>query len=160
MNTITATITAETIVLAERNDLGLTCRVIAEEARPGSFADADAFLAFHSYGRNGAWELTCEGAVEASAAPVDNRFNGTVAARLDRAVGTTHDAWVVDQACNVDNGDLVSDMDASAVYVVGGSSTECGTTKLHMVAECKTWADRYTGEFVSGELVRRARRRA
>lgn len=160
MNVTTATITGVALVVAERNDAGLVCQTLVNEVRPASFASADTALAFASLGRITAWELDANGGVEATVAPVDNRFNGTVAARLWEAVGTTHEPFEYANACKVENGDLVSDGELSEVYVVGGSSTDGDVTKLHMVGEGKTWADRYTGHFLPQQLVQVARRKA
>lgn len=157
MNRISATITGVSLVIAERNDLGLICETIAVETRPATLAEADRALAFYSLGRVGAWDLDDNGGVEATVVKVDNRFNGVPAARLDQAVGTTHDEFELARASSVENGDLVTDHEFSEVYLVAGSSTECGLTKLHMVREGATWADRHTGEF-SG-LVQVARKR-
>lgn len=160
MNVLTATITGVSIFVAERNDLGLVCQTLVSEARPATFAAADTALAFASLGRTSAWELDANGGVEATVAAVDNRFNGTVAARLDQAVGTTHEPFEYDNACKLENGDLVSDGELTEIYVVGGSSTDGDVTKLHMVGEGKTWAERYTGQFIPQQLVMRARRKA
>lgn len=156
MNRFSAVITDATIVLAEVNDAGLTSWLIAEEPRPESFLEADRMLTANGYARIGAWDLTGAG-VAATVAQVDNLFNGVRAARLDQAVGTTHDEFELVPASSVGNGDLVTDADRSAIYVVGGSSTECGVTKLHQVGEMKTWDDRYTGQFPG--LVWAARKR-
>lgn len=156
MNVTTAHITGIRIVVAERNDMGLVCQTLVTESRPATFAEADTALAFHSLGRTSAWELDENGAVSATVAPVDNRFNGTVAARLDQAVGTTHEEFELALATTVDNGDLVTDAEYSAVYVVAGSTSYGDQAKLHMVGEGKTWADRHTAEF---GLVRVARKR-
>jgi hypothetical protein len=159
MNTITATITGISLVIAERNDSGLICRTVATEARPTSFGEADRALAFYSLGRVGAWELDENGGVSATVAPVDNRFNGTVAARLDQAVGTTHDEFQVAFAHEVQEGDLISDMELCGHAVVAGSRRESGTTRVHMVSEGKTWEDRYTTDFPTFQLVQVARKR-
>jgi hypothetical protein len=151
MNVTTATITGTEIVVAEDG------KVVAREHRPVNLAKADNFLAYHSLGRTGGWDLDDQGHVSATVTTVDNRFNGVAAARLGRAVGTTHDDFELAAASSVGNGDLVTDAELSAFYVVAGSSTECGVTKLHMVADGKTWNDRYTSEFTG--LVRVARKR-
>lgn len=152
MNHFSAVITSETIVLVERNASGLVCQTLGEEVRPLNLADADMMLAAHGYGRVGGWDL--EGAnLAAEIAPVDNLFNGVRAARFDAALGTTHEAaFELAAATTVDNGDLVTDAEFSAVYLVAGSD---GTGKLHMVAEGKNWDDRHTAEF---GLVRVARK--
>jgi hypothetical protein len=156
-NTTTATITATTIVIAERNSSGLVCNTILEAARPATFADADTALAFSSVRRTAAWELGDYGHVVAPVEPVQNRFNGTVAARLWDAIGTTHGEIELASASTVENGDIITDADHSALYVVAGSSWESGAMKVHMVAEGGTWDSRYTSSF-SG-LVHLARKR-
>jgi len=157
MNTITATITGVSLFVAERNDLGLVCQTLVTEGRPATLAAADTALAFHSLGRTAAWELDNNGGVEAPVVKIDNRFNGTVAARLDQAVGTTHDEFELVSATTVRDGDLITDSDRSAIYVVAGSSLESGAMKIHAVGEGKTWEDRYTSIF--GGLVWTARKR-
>jgi hypothetical protein len=156
-NTTTATITGVSLVIAERNDLGLVCETVAVEARPATLAEADKALAFYSLGRTGAWDLDDNGGVAATVVKVDNRFNGVPAARLEEAVGTTHAEFELALASTVENGDLVTDSEFSEVYLVAGSSTECGMTKLHMIREGGTWADRHTGEFAG--LIQVARKR-
>jgi hypothetical protein len=147
MNTTTATITGVSLVVAERNDLGLVCQTLVTEGRPATLAAADTALAFHSLGRTSAWELDSNGGVEAPVAKIDNRFNGTVAARLDQAVGTTHNEFELASAATVLDGDLITDSEFSAVYVVAGSSLESGAMKIHAVGEGRTWEDRYTSIF-------------
>lgn len=146
MNHFSAVITGSSLVLAEVNDAGLTSWLIAEEARPASFQEADTTLAWYGYGRTEAWDLVGAG-VSARVEQIDNLFNGVRAARLDQAVGTTHNEFDLVPASSINNGDLVTDGDRSAIYVVGGSSTECGVTKLHQVGEGQTWDQHYTGEF-------------
>lgn len=158
-NTITATITGVSLFVAERNDMGLVCQTLVEEVRPASFASADTALAFASLGRTSAWELDANGGVEATVAPVDNRFNGTVAARLWEAVGTTHDDFQVMHAHQVQDGDLIGDMDLEGYAVAAGTRPMGDLTKVHMVSEGKTWADRYTTDFPSYQLVQVARKR-
>lgn len=153
----TATITGSTLVVVERNEAGLTTALVLEVARPADFRTADVELAAAGLGRTSAWELDGDN-ISAPVATVDNEFNGTRAAKLWAAVGTTHEEFELALASTVANGDLVTDSEFSEVYVVGGSSTECGLTKLHMVRELGTWADRHTGEF-SG-LIQVARRKA
>lgn len=156
MNHFTAVITGQTLVLVERNGSGLVCQTIAEEARPTSFVEADMALAFHSYGRTSSWELAADGTVVAGIAPVDNRFNGVPAARFDEALGSTHaDEFELVLAATVENGDLVTDAEFSAVYVVAGSESHGHSAKLHLVAEGKTWEDRCSSEFT---LIRVARK--
>lgn len=91
-------------------------------------------------------------------ATTDNQFNGTVAVNLWAAVGTTHEGFETVRASTIENGDIITDSELSELYVVAGSSWESGAMKVHMVAEGKTWADRYTSEF-SG-VVTLARRKA
>ena len=159
MNATTATITGVSIVVAERNDLGLVCQTLVNEARPATFADADTALAFYSLGRTGAWELDANGGVEAPVAKIDNRFNGTVAARLDQAVGTTHEPFEVMFAHQAQDGDLIGDMDLEGYAVVAGSRRESDTMRIHMVSEGQTWEDRYTTDFPAFQLVQVARKR-
>lgn len=145
---IVATITGVQIIISETDELTGVKRTIATETRPANLAEADSMLAVHSLGRIGAWDLDNAGGVSATVRPVDNRFNGTVAARLDDAVGTTHDEWDLAAAASVRNGDLITDPDRCATYVVAGSCVmEGGLTKIHQVGEGKTWEDRYTGFF-------------
>lgn len=158
-NTTTATITGVSFVIAERNDLGLVCQTVAVEARPATLAEADTALAFHSLGRVGAWDLDDNGGVAATVVPVDNRFNGTVAARLDQAVGTTHAPFEVMFAHQAEDGDLIGDMDLEGYAVVAGSRRESDTMRIHMVSEGKTWEDRYSTDFRAFALVQVARKR-
>lgn len=159
MNTTTATITGVSLVIAERNDFGLVCQTIAQEARPANLAAADTALAFYSLGRVGAWDLDDNGGVAATVRPVDNRFNGTVAARLDQAVGITHEPFEVMFAYQAQDGDLIGDMDLEGYAVVAGSRHEGETSRIHMVSEGKTWEDRYTTDFPRHQLVQVARKR-
>jgi hypothetical protein len=156
-NTITATITGVSLFVAERNDLGLVCQTLVTEARPASLDSADEALAFASLGRTSAWDLDNNGGVEATVAPIQNRFNGTVAARLWEAIGTTHDEIELASAHTIQNGDIITDADQSDLYVVAGSSWESDAMTVHMVAGRKTWDDRYTSRF--GGLVHLARKR-
>ena len=157
-NTITATITATTLIVAERNDAGLICQILADEARPATFADADTALAYASLGRTAAWELDTDGNVSAPCAPIDNRFNGTVAARLDQAVGTTHAPFEPMFAHQATDGDLIGDMELCGYAVVAGSRRESDTMRIHMVSEGQTWNDRYTTDFRAFSLVQVARK--
>jgi hypothetical protein len=147
MNATTATITGFSLVVAERNDAGLVCQTLVTEAQPVSFLEADRALAAHSLGRTAPWDLGANGLVSAPVAPVDNRFNGTVAARLDQAMNRTHGQFEPVLATSVEDGDLITDEEMSAIYVVAGSRLEDGGMKIHMVGEMKTWADRYTTVF-------------
>lgn len=159
MNTTTATITGVSLFVAERNDFGLVCQTLVTEGRPATLLEADRALAFYSLGRTGAWELDSNGGVEAPVAKVDNRFNGTVAARLDQAVGTTHDEFQVMFAYQAQDGDLIGDMDLEGYAVVAGSRHEGEISRIHMVSEMKTWEDRYTTDFPRHQLVQVARKR-
>jgi hypothetical protein len=148
-NTIVATITSDSIVLAERTSGGLAVEYIAlNDNRPASFAAAEFWLAAQGYRVEGNWELGTEHpGVDATVRKLDNEFNGVRAAGLWEKVGTSHSEFVLTPARKVENGSLVTDADRSEVYVVAGSSTEGTVTKLHMVAEGKEWNERYTGEF-------------
>lgn len=159
MNVTTATITGVSLVIAERNDLGLICHTVAIEDRPATFAEADKALAFYSLRRTSAWELDENGGVSVTVTPVDNRFNGTVAARLDRAVGTTHEEFQVMFAHQVQDGDLIGDMELEGYAVVAGSRRESDIMRIHMVSEGKTWEDRYSTDFPAFQLVQVARKR-
>lgn len=160
MNRIAAHITETSIIIVERNDANLVCQTIATEDRPASLADADTMLAFHSVARTAAWDLGEAGSVTAPVAPVDNRFNGTVAARLDQAVGTTHEEFQVMFTGQAQDGDLIGDMDLEGFAVVAGSRLESANMRIHMVSEGQTWADRYTTDFHRHQLVQVARRKA
>lgn len=141
-----------------------TREVVATEARPASFQEADTFLAAHGFRRVRNWDLGDLGMVTARVQMVDNLFNGTRAARLWDAVGTTHEEWVTmtagELACSELDGWLISDMEITEPYVVAGSSLELDTAKIHMVGEGKVWAERFTGEFHRNQLVKVARRKA
>lgn len=159
MNTTTATITGVSFVVAERNDFGLVCQTMVGEGRPASLLEADRALAFYSLGRVGAWDLDDNGGVAVQVKKIDNRFNGTVAARLDQAVGTTHDEFEVMFAYQAQDGDLIGDMELEGYAVVAGSRHEGETARIHMVGEMKTWEDRYTTDFPRHQLVQVARKR-
>lgn len=157
---LTATITGTSLVAVERNDYGLVCQTMVEHpTRPASLADADRVLAASSLIRTGAWDLSANGTVSAPLRRMDNVFNGTVAANLDTAVGTTHDEWVTVRAEDVENGDLVSDLEFSETYVVAGCSHDGSMFKIHQVRDGKEWADRFTGHFHPNQLVECARKR-
>jgi hypothetical protein len=157
MNAKTAHITGTAIIVTETEALTGRKVTVATEPRPATFADADTFLAVHSLGRTDAWELGESGMVSAPVAPVDNRFNGTVAARLDQAVGTTHHEFVMmtarDLACAELEGQLITDSERQGVYVVAGSSLDGDVAKIHMVGEGGTWETRFTGEFHPSRIV-------
>jgi hypothetical protein len=164
MTATTATATGRTALVTEASILVTATYVngqkatLATETRPACLADADTFLAVHSLRRSGEWDLVGS-AVGASVESMDNRFNGTVAARLWEAVGTTHDDFKVMSASDALDGDLISDMEISEVYVVAGTRFEMDTMRIHMVAEGKAWEDRYTTDFNAGTLVQVARKR-
>jgi hypothetical protein len=158
MTITTATVTDQTIIAAERNDSGLVCRVIAEEARPANLADADTFLAVHSFRRTAPWDLVGS-AVGAPVAKIDNTFNGTVAARLWDAVGATHDQFETAFASEARDGDLISDMEVCEPYVVAGTRLESGVMRIHMVGEGQCWEERFTTDFPPQRLVKVARKR-
>jgi hypothetical protein len=157
--TTAAVITGVSIKIERTDAVSCVTTVLATESRPATLADADTFLAVHSLGRVGAWELDENGGVAAEVRKVDNRFNGTVAARLWEAVGTTHEEWDVAPAGSVQDGDLISDMDISEPYVVAGSRRELDTMRVHMVRDGGTWDSRHTAEFDAGQLVQVARKR-
>lgn len=147
----TATITETSIVVTAAYVNGQRVTV-ATEPRPANLDAADTFLAFHSLRRTAPWDLVGS-AVGAAVESMDNRFNGTVAARLWDAVGTTHKPFEVASASDARDGDLISDMEISEVYVVAGSRFECDTMRIHMVGEGRCWDDRYTTDFPAGRLV-------
>jgi hypothetical protein len=158
MTTYHAAFISETSIIILRTDRPgvLGTHTIAYEPRPASLKDADIMLAAHSFGRTGDWDLVGAG-LGAPLKAVDNVFNGTVAARLDQAVGITHGEFELALASTVENGDLVTDAEYSAVYVVAGSEPHGESAKLHMVGEGQTWDDRHTSEFT---LIRVARRKS
>jgi hypothetical protein len=157
MNTTTAHITETNIVIVERNDANLVCRTLAYAGRPATLAAADTFLATESLARTAAWDLGENGSVMAPVTEIDNRFNGVVAADLDKAVGTTHEPFELVLVSTIENGDLISDTELSALYVVAGSSFESGAMTVHMVGEGQTWDDRYTTAFKNVAMVARKR---
>lgn len=159
MNKTTATITGVSIVVAERNDMGLICETFLIEDRPASFELADVALATVSMVRTGPWELGADGTVEAPVTEIDNTFHGVVAARIWDKVETTHSEWIAVAARWVEDGDLISDMELSEAYVVAGSRISEDTARVHMVGEAKTWNDRHTTDFPAGQLVMVARKR-
>lgn len=134
------------------------------EARPANLAQADTALAFHGFRRVRPWDLGADGVVEARVQMVDNQFNGTRAARLWEAVGTTHEEWATMAAEEAQNGDLISDLEVSEPYVVAGSNPAYGedgpAVRIHMVGEGKTWEERFTTDFPARQLVKVARRKA
>lgn len=135
---------------------GADRRPIFSADRPENLEAADMVLAVHSLKRTAAWDLVGH-AVGAPVRAMDNEFNGVRAANLWAKVGTTHSEFELVPVSKVENGDLVTDSDHSEIYLVAGSSTECGVTKLHQVCDGGEWADRYTGEFVGLILVARKR---
>jgi hypothetical protein len=131
---------------------------VASEARPASLADADTFLAAHSFRRTAPWDLV-GGMVGAPVETIDNVFDGTVAARLWEAVGTTHEPFEVMSARAARDGDLISDLEISEVYVVAAWRYELDVMRIHMVGEGRTWDERYTTDFPADQLVQVARQR-
>lgn len=152
---MTAIITAR-IFESTMTAAGADRRPIFSADRPGNLAQADRELARHSLVRTAAWDLAAIG-VSAPVRAMDNVFSGVVAVDLDDKVGTTHDEFELARAATVENGDLITDQDHQATYLVAGSSTECGVTKLHQVADGREWADRFTGEFTGLVWVARKR---
>lgn len=163
LTTRAAHITGTEIMVTETHGVTGVKRTVASEPRPATFADADTFLAVHSLGRTAEWELSGSGMVSALVAKIDNHFNGTTAARLDQAVGTTHEDFMMMTArelvCSELNGDLISDSELTEAYVVAGSSLDGSVAKVHMVGEGKTWSERFTGEFHPAQTVMVARRK-
>lgn len=161
--TLTAHITGVQIMVTETNGVTGVKRTVATEDRPATFADADCLLAVHSLRRTGAWELGEAGMVSAPVRLIDNCFNGTVAARLDQAVGTTHEEFTPmtarELACSELDGWLISDSELTEAYVVAGSSLDGSEVKIHMVGDGKTWEERYTGYFAPEQLVMVAKRK-
>jgi len=156
--TTTAFITETHLIVVASDAAGRKVTTVSED-RPSTFAAADTALAFHSMARTGPWELSTAGSVSAPVATdIDNRFNGTVAARLaHQAVSSAFAPFELVLARTVQNGDLISDAELSTLYVVAGSSFESGSMKIHMVAEGKTWEDRYTSEFPGVVMAARKR---
>lgn len=154
----TAIITEASLLIVATDGIGAR-RTIASEPRPATLDEADNSLAYYSMGRVAAWDLGPAGSLEAPLASVDNVFNGTVAARLEHAVGTTHEPFEMLPAREVTNGDLISDDELSALYVVAGSDIESNNVKMHMVGEGRTWEERHTGNFSIYRLVMLARKR-
>ena len=160
--TYTAHITGVEVLITESNEVTGVKRNVASESRPATFAAAEVFLAFHSFRIAQDWELGAAGMVSAPLERMDNRFNGTVAARLDSAVGTTHEPFAPitarELACSELNGDLISDSEITEVYVVAGSSLDGPDVKVHMVREGQDWNQRYTGHFIPDQFVWVAKR--
>lgn len=162
---ITAIITG-TAIRVEMRDLLGTVEQVFTEPRPATFAHADTALAAHGFGRirGWSWNLGEQGTVTAQLQVIDNRFNGTRAARLDQAIGTTHGKLETVPASSVNNGDIITDLEECALYVVAGSNPGWNNygpaIRVHMVGEGKVWDDRYTTDFPAGQLVKVARRKA
>jgi hypothetical protein len=158
----TAHITGTAIIIT-RTEIDGRKVTVATEPRPATFADADTFLAVHSLGRTGPWELADQGMVSAPVEKIDNRFDGTVAARIWDAVGTTHHEFEImtarEVACSELDGWLITDSERTEPYVIAGSSLDGDVAKIHMVGEGKTWAERYTGHFMPDQFVWVARRK-
>lgn len=161
--TFTAHITGVGVLITESNEVTGVKRTLATEGRPATFADADTFLAVHSFRRTQAWELGEAGMVSAPLAKVDNRFNGTVAARIWETMSTTHGEFepmtARELACSELDGWLISDSEVTEPYVVAGSSLDGDVVKIHMVGEGKIWEERFTGHFIPGQFVWVAKRK-
>lgn len=155
--TTTAIITGVAIRIEIHAQFARTTEVVATEARPANLREADLVLAAYGFARVRDWDLDANGGLEARVRMIDNTFNGVRAARFDQKIGTTHEEFESAMAHTVGNGDLVTDREFSEIYLVAGSSTECGTTKLHMVREGQVWEDRHTGEFTGLVMVARKR---
>jgi len=164
--TFTAIITGTTISVEMDHLYKGKTEVVFTEDRPATLADADHALAAHGFGRVRDWDLGPNGDVRARVRKVDNEFGGTRAARLWDAIGTTHGelepvvVGIRDGMFTINDGDLITDMDESELYVVASSRFECGTARIHMVGEGKTWDQRYTTDFPFGTVVKVARRKA
>jgi hypothetical protein len=158
--TATAEITGTAIMIHIRASFAGSLETVATEDRPANLADADTMLAFHGFGRVGAWDLGAGGTVTARVRMVDNSFNGTRAARLDQAIGTTHGELELVLTHTVLDGDLVTSEPGCPLAVVAGSRYESGTMRLHMVSDGKTWEDRYTTNFPADRPIWVARRKA
>lgn len=158
-----------TEIWAEMRDVFTgTNELVFSELRPGNLAEADTALMAHGLQRVGEWDLGYPGTVETKARFIDNKFNGTRAARLDTLVGKTHWEWekVVlgfnsEGEPTVQDGDLIgpSGLGEGDPYVVAGSRFENEVARIHMVGEGKTWDDRHTTNFAFGRMVKVARRK-
>lgn len=158
--TTTAIITGTEIRVQTRGQYTGHVEVAFTEARPASLADADMVLALHSLRRVLDWDLGADGTVQARVALVDNRFGGTVAARIEGHLGSTHEELSICFVGNLEPGDLISSAPSGEpVYVVAGCSTEMGETKIHMVGEGQTWEERYTASWPAGSVVWGAHKR-
>lgn len=146
-------------ILLARHEGGGRKVTVGSEPRPATLAEADTMLAFYSLARTTPWDLAPAVGVAAPVERIDNRFSGTVAARLHLAVGTTHEEYALALAKEAQDGDLISDTELSADYVVAGSRLESGTMRIHMVGEGQTWEQRYTTEFPADQPVMVARRK-
>lgn len=158
--TTTAIVTGTEVRIELVAQFAGTREIVATEVRPATLAEADTFLAVHGFRRVRSWDLGDQGTVEARVQMVDNKFNGTRAARLWEAVGTTHGEWETAQAKTVQDGDLISDLEVSEPYVVAGSRFELDTMRVHMVRDGGVWAERHTTDFHASTLVKVARRKA
>ena len=166
IHTFTAIITGTAISVEMDHLYEGTTEVVFTEARPATLADADHALAAHGFGRVQNWDLGPNGDVRARVRRSDNQFNGTRAARLWDAIGTTHGELetvvltIQDGMPTVNDGDLITDLEESELYVVAGSRFESEIARIHMVGEGKTWDQRYTTDFPFGSVVKVARRKA
>src|SRR5690606_38202208 len=164
--TFTAIITSTTILVEMYHLYESTTNVFLPEARPATLADEDHVLASHGFGRVRDWDLGPNGDVRARVRMIDNEFGGTRAVRLWDAIGTTHGeletvvVGIRDGMPTINDGDLITDMDESVLYVVAGSRFECGPARIHMVREGGHWEDRYTEELLFGRVLNGQRRHA
>lgn len=146
-------------ILLVRHEGGGRKVTVGSEPRPATLAEADTMLAFYSLARTSAWDLAPAVGVAAPVQRVDNRFSGTVAARIWGHVGTTHEEWVAMPAHKVEDGDLISDLEITEAYVVAASRREGSIMRVHMVSEGKTWEDRHATNFPADQFVMVARRK-
>src|SRR5690606_11789208 len=164
--TFTAIITVTTISVEMTSTYAGTTEVVFTEARPATLPDADHVLAAHGFGRVRDWDLGPNGDVRAQVRMIDNECGGTRAVRLWDAIGTTRGeletvvVGIRDGMPTINDGELITDMDESGLYVVAGSGLECGTARIHMAREGGNWEDRCTEDFHFGQVVKVARRKA
>lgn len=157
---IEAIITPTEIRVEFRDVFADTCEVSFREPRPATLAEADTALAAYGLARVRGWDLGPDGDVRARVSMIDNQFNGVRAARLDAKIGTTHDEVTMVPARQVENGDIITDRDQCALYVVAGSAQEMGEVRISMVGEGQSWADRYATLWPEDAPVWVARRKA
>lgn len=158
---IEAIITPTEIRVEFRDVFADTCEVFFREPRPATLAEADTALAAYGLARVQGWDLGHgTGDVRARVNMIDNKFKGVRAARLDAKIGTTHDEVTMVTAREVQNGDLITDRDQCALYVVSASAREMGKVRISMVGEGQSWADRYATWWPEDAPVWVARRKA